>query len=254
MKPYFHSQGGKVTFGNTLCTFNLTALSLIGYFNVSIREVFYFSLGGVPKLDVLCIIFSEHEVLIVSSCFDTGRQPVVGHCSPGYMVKIVAVFYGHSANGTCQYTDGDCTQADFINHSCVGQQICEVNLPTGNMGRVIPHCQLASTYLQMSYQCIPGKELYPYVNCTIEVLYCYTVTTGKQTETRLSTSVHITGTSISLSDLTLVVQMLELTTSNVITNFCLKKIKLILIFTLIYQEIESIFLLAISRLHIHHCP
>ena len=78
-------------------------------------------------------------------------------CSEGHMVKVNRMLEGFSEQGSCHYTEGDCTYE--VKHTiipCIGRQQCAINLPSGNTGAIMHTCGTHSTYIQVEYTCVPG--------------------------------------------------------------------------------------------------
>ena len=95
----------------------------------------------------------------VSGCFDQLDKTLTMTCDPGHMVRVLNAYYGHSESGQCSGQTRDCVMelADRESYSCVGQRVCEVNLPSGRRGAYMRACQRRSTYMQLHYECVPGK-------------------------------------------------------------------------------------------------
>ena len=94
----------------------------------------------------------------VGSCFNTTEKYLTMTCDEGHMVKLDRVYFGRSATDSCQFIEGDCTLdvPDMENYPCVGQQSCQINLPSGDHSSYMPKCDAYGNYMQTLYQCIPG--------------------------------------------------------------------------------------------------
>ena len=99
--------------------------------------------------------YQEHTV---SGCFNQSTKTLTMTCDPGHMVRVLSAYYGHSESGRCRGQATDCTMElpDAESYSCIGQRVCEVNLPTGHRGKYMRVCQRHSTYMQLHYECVPG--------------------------------------------------------------------------------------------------
>ena len=93
-----------------------------------------------------------------SGCFDQPDKTLTMTCDPGHMVRVLTAYYGHSESGQCSGQTRDCVMepTDRESYSCVGQRVCEVNLPSGRWGPYMRACQRRSTYMQLHYECVPG--------------------------------------------------------------------------------------------------
>ncbi|KAK2162770.1 hypothetical protein LSH36_92g06017 [Paralvinella palmiformis] len=92
----------------------------------------------------------------VSACFNQMKKTLQMSCSEGHMVKVNRMLEGFSEQGSCHYTEGDCTYE--VKHTiipCIGRQQCAINLPSGNTGAIMHTCGTHSTYIQVEYTCVP---------------------------------------------------------------------------------------------------
>ena len=120
---------------------------------------------------LFCIsIFSAENEHNVSACFNQSENFLRAECDEGFLVKVDHVIYGHSQNGGCHVTEGDCIQEDREILPCIGRRSCDINLPNGDRGRQLPQCGLYSTYMQVQYSCVEGKSFILYV--LIDMLSC----------------------------------------------------------------------------------
>ena len=108
---------------------------------------------------IYCFLFSTGgERLIASTCFKNPNKTLNISCPADQLIFIHRSFYGYSHTGSCQYRSGDCTMVQQEQYRCVGQHNCDINLPSSDHGRYIDSCKESSTYFQVEYECIPGKE------------------------------------------------------------------------------------------------
>ena len=88
-------------------------------------------------------------------------------------MRIVDLLYGHVAEvavrggdgrARCHHELGDCVThlpTNELDVPCVGRDRCSVTVPDDDRGRSIPGCDRTTTYVQASYQCIPGERTSP---------------------------------------------------------------------------------------------
>jgi len=119
----------------------------------------------VTRLVYGCVYTVDYALLNSSSCLSSdGRQGgrLLMHCPAGHLVKLVRLIYGHSAsNNRCHYLPGDCFThlvASSNEVTCVRPNRCFVHATSRDRGRPIPGCQLPTSYIHTSFQCIPGIE------------------------------------------------------------------------------------------------
>ena len=104
-----------------------------------------------------------YQLLNSSTCLpshDQGDRPLLMACPVGHLVKLVRLTYGHSGStGRCHFISGDCVThlvARGNEVTCVGLNRCDVRVTSRDDGRPIPGCQLPTSYIHASFQCIPG--------------------------------------------------------------------------------------------------
>jgi hypothetical protein len=140
-----------------------------------------------------CLLVADFPVLLAAACLDRHlTSPLTGEseshyneqttldlrCPSRHMVRIVDVLYGHAESPAasrtthdddarfqlspprCHYVSGDCVThlpSHELDVPCIGDSRCPITVPAGDHGRPIPGCNRTTTFVQASYQCIPGK-------------------------------------------------------------------------------------------------
>ncbi|XP_059178782.1 uncharacterized protein LOC131957938 [Physella acuta] len=114
-----------------------------------------------------CLLLASFSITktkgeIVSSCFGVNKT-INFDCGVGNMVHITRTFYGFNPNGQCRLIEGEagveCTLDEHAEYSCVGQQSCSINLPSGQWGVSIAACGQRSNYFQVEYTCVPVSSV-----------------------------------------------------------------------------------------------
>ena len=78
------------------------------------------------------------------------------------MVNLLSVRYGYQEDldpSNCNITNRNCTAPDTAKHNCIGFHLCDINLPTGNVGRNIPACKQYANYATATYACIKRTSI-----------------------------------------------------------------------------------------------
>ncbi|KAI0228845.1 hypothetical protein LSAT2_020730 [Lamellibrachia satsuma] len=113
------------------------------------------------SVSVTTLPTGAYPELTVSGCFNQSSKTLTMTCDPGHMIRVLSAYYGHSESGQCSGQPRDCTMElpDTERYPCVGQHMCEVNLPSGWRGKYMRACQRDSTFMQLHYQCVPESDV-----------------------------------------------------------------------------------------------